>query len=147
MEIKINKEDIIKHNKHILAVSGGDFAVLNSSNLEFAIDSVNNETSPINQATNFLYYGVINHPFLNGNKRTSFEVSKGIMASGALVLTAPQSEIINFVTGSLAQGRASKDDVKIWLSEYSKPTDTRPEFNEITSENIERDKKLLKKLD
>jgi len=147
MEIKINKENIIEHNKHILAVSGGDFGILFPSNLDFAIESVNNESNPINQATNFLYYTATGHPFENGNKRTAFEVAKGIMASGSRVLGVSQNEIINFITGSLAQGKATKEDVKDWLLSHSKPTDENPAFNEVTSQNIEKDKKLLKKLD
>jgi prophage maintenance system killer protein len=147
MEIKINKENIIEHNKHILAVSGGDFAVLNKGDLDFAIDSVNNETNPLNQATNFLYYGANGHFFEAGNKRTAFEIAKGIMASGSMIIEAPQEEIINFVTGSIAQGKANREDVRVWLSSNSKPINEKPEFNEVTSKNIEKDKKLLKRLD
>src|SRR3989344_662450 len=147
MEIKINEADIIKHNKHILAVSGGDFGVFQKSELDFIVDVVNNEKEPINQATDFLFYGVSNHPFLNGNKRTAFEVAKGIMASGALILGIPESEVISFVTGSLVQGKATKIDVKDWLVSHSKPVSEKPDFNEVTSQNIEKDKKLLKKLD
>jgi len=147
MEIKINRENIIEHNKHILAVSGGDFGILFPSNLDFAIESVNNESNPINQATNFLYYTTTGHPFENGNKRTAFEVAKGIMASGSIVLGVSQNEIINFVTGSLAQGKATKEDVKDWLSSHSEKTEEHPDFNKITSENIDKDKNLLKKLD
>jgi death-on-curing family protein len=147
MEIKINRENIIEHNKHILAVSGGDFGILFPSNLDFSIESVNNESNPINPASNFLYYTATGHPFENGNKRTAFEVAKGIMASGSMVLGVSQNEIVNFVTGSVAQGKATKEDVKDWLLSHSKSVGEKPEFNEITSKNIEKDKKLLKKLD
>jgi len=147
MEIKINKEEIIKHNQHILNVSGGDYGMIHEGNLDFAIDSVNYETDPLTQATNFLYYTTTGHPFANGNKRTSFEIAKGIMASGAVIVEAPEDEIINFFTGSVAQGKASKEDIKEWLSSHSKLTDEHPEFNEITTLNIEKDKELLKKLD
>ena len=111
------------------------------------MDSVNNEVEPINQATNFLYYTTTGHPFLNGNKRTAFEVSKGILMSGATLLKVSQNDIIEFITGSLAQGKASKEDVKKWLTSNSKPVNQNPEFNEITSENIEKDKEMLKKMD
>jgi len=147
MEIKINKENVIQHNKHILNVSGGSFAIINNPNLEFAIDSVNNETNPVNQATNFLYYTITGHPFENGNKRTAFEVAKGIMASGAMIIEAQPNEVISFVTGSLAQGMATKQDVREWLSLHSKLINKKPEFNEVTSQNIEKDKELLKRLD
>lgn len=147
MEIKIDKESIIIHNKHILNVSGGNFAIINPSNLEFAIDSVNNESDPLKQATNFLYYTATGHPFENGNKRTAFEVAKGILASGALILDAQSGAIIQFITGNLAQGNATKKDVENWLISNSKPLNKNSDFNEVTTENINKDKRLLKKLD
>jgi len=146
-EIKIDKEQIINHNKHILAVSGGNFGVIDLSNLEFAVDSVNYEVDTIQKATNFLYYMGAGHTFENGNKRIAFEGAKGIMASGGRVVTANSGEVINFVTGSVAQGKATKEDVKEWLILNSKPVNEKPEFNEVTSKNIEKDKELLKKLD
>lgn len=143
----ITNEDVIKHNKHILAVSGGSFAILNKGDLDFAVSSVNDETDPINQATNFLYYGANGHFFEAGNKRTAFEISKGLLASGGYIFEAPQEEIIGFVTGSIAQDKVSKDEVKGWLSSHSESVNEKPDFNEVLSENIEEDKELLKKLD
>src|SRR3989338_4883963 len=100
----LKEEDVIRHNKHILAVSGGSFALLDPSNLEFSLDYVNDETDPLKQATNFLYYMGAGHTFEQGNKRTAFEIAKGILASGAILLNPPIPEVIGFVTGSLAQG-------------------------------------------
>jgi len=147
VNIKRTKEEIINHNKHILAVSGGDFGIIDNSTLEFAVDSINNETDALKQATNFLYYAGAGHPFENGNKRTAFEIARGLMLSGSMVLTAPQDEIINFVTGSLAQGKVTREDTYNWLSSNSEITEEHPEFNAITTENIEKNKELLKKLD
>lgn len=145
--IKIKEEDIINHNKHILAVSGGDFGIIDPSTLGFAIDSVNNEKDPLQQATNFLYYAGAGHAFANGNKRTAFEVAKGICASGAIVIDAPVEVTAEFIAGSVAQGKVTREDVKTWLTTYSKLTEEHPDFNKVTKENIEKDKELLKKLD
>lgn len=145
--IKIKEEDIIKHNQHILAVSGGDFGIIDKSTLGFAVDSVNNESEPIQQATNFLYYIGAGHAFENGNKRTAFEVAKGICASGAIIIDAPVQATVDFITGKVAQGKANRDDVKNWLMTHSKLTEEHPNFNKVTKKNIEQDKELLKKLD
>lgn len=145
--IKITEANVINHNQHILAVSGGSYALLDQSNLGFAVDAVNHETDPLKQATLFLYYMGVGHTFENGNKRVAFEVAKGILASGSWILNPPITEVIGFVTGSIAQGKATKDDVYDWLSQYSKPTEENPEFNKITKENIERDKTWLRRLD
>ncbi len=120
--------------------------MIDHSNLGFAVDAVNHETDPLKQATIFLYYMGTGHTFENGNKRVAFEVAKGILASGAWMLNPPIPEVISFVTGSIAQGKATKDNVYNWLSQYSQPTEENPEFNKITGENIEKDKELLKKL-
>lgn len=147
--IRINKEDVIKHNKHILAVSGGDFGIIDNSTLEFAVDSVNAETEPIEQASSFLFYAGNGHPFENGNKRTAFTIASGILASGAIVLTAPEQEIKEFVVGSVAQGKVSRDDVKEWLIKNTKPDKKgfSLDFNQTTSEIIIKKVDLLKELD
>jgi prophage maintenance system killer protein len=146
-DIKIDEKNVIEHNKHILNVSGGDFGIIDPSTLSFAVDSVNDEKDPLQKATNFLYYAGRGHAFENGNKRTAFEVAKGICSSGAIELTIPQNDVISFVTGSVAQGKVTRNEVKEWLSSYSKLTEEHPDFNKITKENIEKDKELLKRLD
>src|SRR3989344_6542984 len=112
----LKKEDVIKHNKHILAVSGGDFGLVND-NLSFTVDSVNQEKNLLDKSTNFLYYTIAGHPFIEGNKRTAFEIAKGILASGGSLLKAREEEIIGFITGSLAQDKVSKEETRNWLSE------------------------------
>ena len=135
------KEDIIKHNRHILAVSGGSFGILHMNNLEFVINAVNQEKDSLKKAANVLYYMVEGHPFLEGNKRTGFEIAKGILASGGKLFEGQPEEIIGFITGSVAQGKASREEIKIWLNKHMKSTNEKREFNTNTQENIEKDKK------
>jgi death-on-curing family protein len=61
-------EEIIEINKRL----GEGGILVNKSNLEFIIDKAKNVKGIVRKATTFLYDIIRLHPFLDGNKRTSF---------------------------------------------------------------------------
>jgi len=65
MRTKINKKKLISRNKRF----GG--ALINKSNLDFAIDSANQEKNIYRSNAKLLRGIVSGHPFLDGNKRTT----------------------------------------------------------------------------
>ena len=65
MRKKINKKKIIAMNRKF----GG--ALINKSNLDFAIDSANREKNIYRSNAKLLRGIVSGHPFLEGNKRTA----------------------------------------------------------------------------
>ncbi|MEK6903877.1 MAG: type II toxin-antitoxin system death-on-curing family toxin [Nanoarchaeota archaeon] len=145
----VTKEEIIEVNKKILAVSGTQydvFGMMNSNNLEYAVDLAKEENRVPEQAAVFMQEIIRGQPFTNGNKRTAFETAKGVMESGGYVVRATEKEIIDF-TKSVQTENKSKDDIVNWIEEKSEFTGTKKIFRIVTMNNVEKDKELLKKMD
>src|SRR5437867_5096474 len=68
------------YNK-IISVTGGEHGYLSKSNLEYLLDTVKDigerldrEQAIVKKAAFLLYNIVVLHPFVNGNKRTAYEL-------------------------------------------------------------------------
>jgi len=64
-----------------------------------------------------LYNVIIIHPFLNGNKRTSYELVKLFLASNGYTLTKDTSETYRFLMG-VASGNTSETAVEAWVARH-----------------------------
>ena len=64
-------------------------------------------------------YGIArNHPFIDGNKRTAFQVMYVFLKVNGSDLDAPEPEVV-LVMQSLAAGEISEDELAQWLKQYS----------------------------
>lgn len=64
-------------------------------------------------------YGIArNHPFIDGNKRTAFQVMYVFLKVNSWELDAPEPEVV-LVMRSLAAGELSEDELAQWLRQYS----------------------------
>ena len=64
-------------------------------------------------------YGIArNHPFIDGNKRTAFQVMYVFLKVNRWNLNAPEPEVV-LVMQLLAAGEFSEDDLAQWLKKYS----------------------------
>ena len=63
---------------------------------------------------------IVNHPFIDGNKRTGFLAMASFMAEEGYFLKATQEEAYNF-TIQIASGIATFDQIVIWLKENCSP--------------------------
>jgi death-on-curing protein len=60
---------------------------------------------------------LINHPFIDGNKRTAYVVSRILLRSNKLDINASQEEKYQFVV-SVASGKTKYDEIVDWLNEH-----------------------------
>lgn len=60
----------------------------------------------------------INHPFIDGNKRTAYILMEAILRSGNLKISADDETLFNFVI-SISTGEISIDKIVKWLKENS----------------------------
>ena len=58
---------------------------------------------------------VINHPFIDGNKRSAYVLMRLILLAGNLDIVASQNEKYNFVI-SASKGELDIDQIKDWLN-------------------------------
>ena len=76
-------EQVERLHERVLDVTGGERGDLSRSNLEYVLDAVKemgeelDVRNALKQKAAFLLYNLISqHPFVNGNKRTAFELVK-----------------------------------------------------------------------
>ena len=71
--------------------------------------------SPIDKAAAFLESLVINHPFIDGNKRTAYTLMRLILLENQMDINASQEEKYNLViSASTEQYRF--DDIRNWIA-------------------------------
>ena len=117
-------EKVLYIHERIIAQAGGvqgirDFTLLHSA-LERCKATYGGEDlypSLFEKAAALLHSLVMNHAFLDGNKRTAYEVMKGFLYFNHFVITAPQEEIVRFCISVDNAGLKGKQIVS-WLKQY-----------------------------
>jgi death on curing protein len=66
---------------------------------------------------------IINHPFIDGNKRTAYVLMKLILLEGGLDIVASQEEKYKMVI-SASKGETRFDEIKTWLNSKTHKSDT-----------------------
>jgi death-on-curing protein len=91
---------------------GGLEAALNRPFATF--DSIDLYPSPIDKAAALLESMVINHPFVDGNKRTAYVLMKLLLFKNGINIKANQGEKYLMVL-SASKGEIRIDEIKLWL--------------------------------
>ena len=63
---------------------------------------------------------VMNHPFLDGNKRTAHAAMEAFLQLNGYELTAPVDEQEELLLG-LAAGRLERDQFAVWITDHIRP--------------------------
>jgi death on curing protein len=78
----VNYEGVIEIHNEIISTMGGKFVIINDGNLSYCVESVRDigdnsaliETF-VQKAAYYIWCISLNHAFLDGNKRTAFQVA------------------------------------------------------------------------
>jgi len=105
-------------------VTGGEHGYLSRSNLEYLLDTVKDvgERLPrkqaiIKKAAFLLYNVIVVHPFLNGNKRTAFEITRSFVSSNGYRLESDTTDSFRFLL-EVAAGKVSENAVETWVARH-----------------------------
>ena len=106
-----------------IATHGGAHGVRDEGLLASALGRARNrygyEESNIHRLAADYGYGIArNHPFIDGNKRTAFQVMYAFLKVNGWELTAPEPEVV-LVMQALAAGEMSEMELAQWLQHYS----------------------------
>jgi death-on-curing protein len=74
--------------------------------------------SPISKAAALIESIVINHPFLDGNKRTGYVVMRSFLIANGLDIKAAQNEKYDFVI-NIASGNIRLEEIIEWLQNHA----------------------------
>ncbi len=77
--------------------------------------------TPVHKAAALLESIVINHPFIDGNKRIGYVLMRLTLLQSGMDIEAGQEEKYNFVI-SVAKGEMSASQITDWLRERVKPS-------------------------
>jgi death-on-curing protein len=120
--ISIKEVEII-HNI-LIDKFGGSKGIRDKALLESALarpfatfDNEDLYSTPIEKASAILESVAINHPFIDGNKRTAYTLMRLILLENKLDITASQEEKYNLVI-AVSTGEYRFDDIKNWIQKY-----------------------------
>jgi len=74
-------------------------------------------STPIQKAAAFIESILINHPFVDGNKRTGYVLMRLILIEHGLDISATQDEKYQFVI-RIASGKSNFNDIIYWLEHH-----------------------------
>jgi death on curing protein len=105
-----------------LALFGGAAGIIDEGMLESAlyrsanIANYNPDASLCDLAAALGYGITINHPFLDGNKRTAFIVMAVFLAINQIELTATEMHVVEIMLG-IASGETREQELSSWLKQ------------------------------
>jgi death-on-curing protein len=70
-------------------------------------------------AAAYLFHIVMNHPFIDGNKRTGLDAATTFLALNGVVLGASTNERLIDATLAVAEGRMNKSDLAAFFGEIA----------------------------
>lgn len=122
--IVLSKEQIIKLYEELVQETGGTGGIRDEGLLESAINAPlqsydNIELFPsIQQKGARLGYGIImNHPFVDGNKRTGAHAMLVFLAINGIELCFDDDELVNTVL-NVAAGKTKFEELLKWVIEH-----------------------------
>ncbi|ACL62482.1 type II toxin-antitoxin system death-on-curing family toxin [Methylobacterium nodulans] len=125
MPIWIIKEVVLAVHDEQLAEHGGSSGVRDEGALDSALARPQNKeaygcTDIMELAAAYAFGVARNHPFIDGNKRTSFVVTLLFLHMNGFVLTAPQSDRVTTWL-SIAAGEMDEAAIAAWLRANTRP--------------------------
>ena len=107
-----------------IAQYGGSYGVLNANLLASALARPRNlygyegVTSLTRLAASYGYGLVKNHSFVDGNKRTTFQVMFAFLRINGLYLDVPEPEVV-ITMQQLAKGEIDEAELTEWLDKFT----------------------------
>ncbi len=112
----LTSEKILEIHKLVISNFGGTDGVLCQGTVDYLVDQINAEPDLFRKAALALHIVANCHPFLDGNKRSAFQIAELILGCEGRAITAEEETIIRMLL-RIASYQCQVDDVKSWLME------------------------------
>jgi death-on-curing protein len=124
----ISTKEILTIHKTLIDNFGGAHGVRDIASLESALarpfqtyDNDDLYKTLLDKATALIESLLINHPFVDGNKRTGYTALRLFLMQNGLDFTASQTARYDFVI-AIASGELKFEKILLWLTENTGPT-------------------------
>jgi death on curing protein len=114
----LTPEKILDIHKLIICNFGGIDGVLCQGTIDYLVDQINAESDLFRKAALALHIVANCHPFMDGNKRSAFQIAELILSSEGYAIIAKEETIIQMLL-RIASYECQVDEVKIWLEKSS----------------------------
>ena len=112
-------------HKILIDAFGGSHGVRDLALLDSALarpfqtfENTDLHSTPIQKAASLIESILINHPFIDGNKRTGYVLMRIFLIDNGLDINASQEEKFDLVI-SIASGQTKFDQIVEWLTKHS----------------------------
>lgn len=120
----ISLKEVEEIHKQLIDTFGGshgirDFAALDSA-LSRPFQTLDNQelhVTTVEKAASLIESILINHPFVDGNKRTGYVLMRLFLLNNGLDINASQEEKYSFVIG-IATGHIKLEEIVEWLNRH-----------------------------
>ena len=121
--IWLNREDCLAIHEMMLAQHGGRAGVRDEGLVDSALSKPQqqfayNSPTLAELAASYAAGIILDHPFLDGNKRTGFMLAATFLELNGMEFTAPEESVIE-MTSALASGRLRQAAYAEWLGKNS----------------------------
>lgn len=114
-------DDVLKQHRLVIHISGGadgvrDYSVLESAMARPFQTFGDNELYPtiLEKTAALLESIIVNHPFVDGNKRTGYTVARTFLKINGYDLIASQDARFEYIM-AIASGKMTYEDILHWL--------------------------------
>ncbi|MBD1394905.1 type II toxin-antitoxin system death-on-curing family toxin [Mucilaginibacter glaciei] len=122
----IGLQSVVRIHSRLIDEFGGSKGVRDNSLLESALnrpfatfDGIDLYSTIAEKATAVFESLIINHPFMDGNKRIAYALMEVVLRHGGLVLAASEDEKYELVINA-STGVFRFDEIKNWIEAKSK---------------------------
>ena len=126
---KFSKEEIIIIHRFLVEQYGGDDNIRDHELLDLSINSPYQTFDGeylyegiVKKAVHLCYSLVMNHPFVDGNKRIGAHCLVILLDANNYPLDYNQEELIDVIMG-IASSNLSEDDLLVWVENHIKKSD------------------------
>lgn len=112
--IRLTPQKIAEIYDLIIRNYGGAYGILCQGTVDYLIDQVNDESQIFRKAALALHIIAACHPFMDGNKRTAFQIADLILGNEGWSIRGDKDMIIGALL-KIARYECDVEDIEKWL--------------------------------
>ena len=124
--IRLTKKHILNLHSQQIDIFGGSYGVRDDNLLDLSVESAYQTfdgkylyKNVVSQAVHLGYSLVMNHPFIDGNKRIGAHAMLITLYINGLEMDYSQDELIDTIMG-IASSKLSEEDLLVWVENHIK---------------------------